>query len=72
MTSRKAYLHSEQRAIREAVLWNVDGLGEYDIRRPLTATGTNLLGLVKTCRSGRPGTSARSSGGRSRTLAPLG
>ena len=24
-----------------------DGLGEYDIRRPLTSTGTNLLGLVK-------------------------
>ena len=25
----------------------LDGLGEYDIRRPLTSTGTNLLGLVK-------------------------
>ncbi|MFC5380982.1 DinB family protein [Aquipuribacter nitratireducens] len=32
---------------REAVLWKLDGLGEYDVRRPLTATGTNLLGLVK-------------------------
>jgi Protein of unknown function (DUF664) len=28
-------------------LWKLDGLGEYDIRRPLTPTGTNLLGLVK-------------------------
>ena len=25
----------------------MDGLGEYDVRRPLTSTGTNLLGLVK-------------------------
>lgn len=31
----------------EALLWKVDGLGEYDLRRPLTPTGTNLLGLVK-------------------------
>jgi hypothetical protein len=43
----KAYLHSELRAIREAMIWKLDGLSEYDIRRPLTATGTNLLGLVK-------------------------
>jgi len=32
---------------REAVLWKLEGLSEYDVRRPLTATGTNLLGLVK-------------------------
>ncbi|ARX88341.1 putative Mini-circle uncharacterized 19.1 kDa protein [Streptomyces alboflavus] len=32
---------------REAVLWKLDGLSEYDVRRPLTPTGTNLLGLVK-------------------------
>ncbi|MDT4892546.1 MAG: hypothetical protein QOE97_1581 [Pseudonocardiales bacterium] len=32
---------------REAVVWKVDGLSEYDARRPLTPTGTNLLGLVK-------------------------
>ena len=25
----------------------IDGLGEYDVRRPLTPTGTNLLGLVQ-------------------------
>ena len=25
----------------------LDGLGEYDLRRPLTPTGTNLLGVVK-------------------------
>lgn len=32
---------------RDALLWKLDGLPEYDIRRPLTPTGTNLLGLVK-------------------------
>jgi hypothetical protein len=32
---------------REAVVWKLDGLSEYDVRRPLTRTGTNLLGLVK-------------------------
>ena len=32
---------------RDALLWKLDGLGEYDIRRPLVPTGTNLLGLVK-------------------------
>jgi hypothetical protein len=32
---------------RDAMLWKLDGLGEYDIRRPMTPTGTNLLGLVK-------------------------
>lgn len=32
---------------REALLWKLEGLPEYDARRPLTPTGTNLLGLVK-------------------------
>ena len=32
---------------RDAVLWKLEGLGEHDVRRPLTPTGTNLLGLVK-------------------------
>lgn len=31
----------------DALLWKVDGLSEYDLRRPLTPTGTNLLGLLK-------------------------
>ncbi|WP_168712588.1 DinB family protein [Streptomyces sp. A0958] len=43
----KERLHNNLRTAREAVLWKLDGLGEYDIRRPLTWTGTNLLGLVK-------------------------
>jgi Protein of unknown function (DUF664) len=32
---------------REAVVWKLEGAGEFDVRRPLTPTGTNLLGLVK-------------------------
>jgi len=32
---------------REALAWKLDGLSEYDVRRPLVRTGTNLLGLVK-------------------------
>ncbi|MBB4956833.1 DinB family protein [Micromonospora polyrhachis] len=32
---------------RDALLWKLEGLSEYDLRRPLTPTGTNLLGLVK-------------------------
>jgi hypothetical protein len=35
------------KGIRKALVWKLDGLSDYDIRRPLTATGTNLLGLVK-------------------------
>jgi hypothetical protein len=43
----KAYLHSELREIRETMVWKLDGLPDRDVRRPLTMTGTNLLGLVK-------------------------
>ncbi|WP_426503754.1 DinB family protein [Dactylosporangium sp. McL0621] len=32
---------------RDSLLWKLEGLGEYDIRRPLVPTGTSLLGLVK-------------------------
>ncbi|MHC1558333.1 DinB family protein [Actinomycetospora sp. C-140] len=45
--SAKHHLHRALRQAREALLWKLDGLGEYDARRPLTPTGTNLLGLVK-------------------------
>lgn len=32
---------------RSAVLWKLQGLSDHDVRRPLTPTGTNLLGVVK-------------------------
>ncbi|WP_428966041.1 mycothiol transferase [Micromonospora fluostatini] len=43
----KANLHRYLREAREALLGKLDGLSEYDVRRPLVPTGTNLLGLVK-------------------------
>ena len=43
----KAYLHDALRSVRAELLSELDGLSEYDVRRPLTRTGTNLLGLVK-------------------------
>lgn len=32
---------------RDALIWKLDGLSEYDVRHSLVATGTNLLGIVK-------------------------
>ncbi|MGW7681390.1 DinB family protein [Kribbella sp. NPDC054772] len=32
---------------RATMLGKLEGLSEYDVRRPMTPTGTNLLGLVK-------------------------
>ena len=43
----KEYLHNDLRMVRETMLWKLDGLSEYDARRPLTPTGTNLLGMIK-------------------------
>ncbi|MFD3455060.1 DinB family protein [Streptomyces sp. NPDC058691] len=43
----KADLRLYLQLARDALLWKLEGLSEYDIRRPLTPTGTNLLGLVK-------------------------
>ena len=43
----KESLHRYLQVAREAMLWKLDGLSEYDVRRPLVPTGTNLLGLVK-------------------------
>jgi hypothetical protein len=43
----KADLQRYLQVARDALLWKLDGLSEYDVRRPVTPTGTNLLGLVK-------------------------
>ena len=44
----KSDLHDYLRDARTSVLWKLQGLSEYDVRRPLVLTGTNLLlGLVK-------------------------
>lgn len=43
----EATLHRYLRVGREALLWKPAGLSEYDVRRPLVPTGSNLLGLLK-------------------------
>jgi hypothetical protein len=43
----KDELHRKLQASRATLLSKLENLSEYDRRRPMTATGTNLLGLVK-------------------------
>jgi hypothetical protein len=47
ISDEKADLRRYLQLARDAVVWKADGLADYDIRRGLTPTGTNLLGLVK-------------------------
>ena len=46
-SSAKGVLAEYLTTARTAMLWKLDGLSEYDIRRPMVPTGTNLLGLIK-------------------------
>jgi uncharacterized damage-inducible protein DinB len=43
----KSDLHRYLRRGREALVWKLEGLSDYEIRRPVVPSGTNLLGLVK-------------------------
>jgi len=43
----KEELQRKLQAARAALLSRLEGLDEYGLRRPMTPTGTNLLGLVK-------------------------
>lgn len=47
MTDLKERLWTYLRSAREAMIWKLDGLDEYELRRPMTPTGTNLLGVMK-------------------------
>jgi uncharacterized damage-inducible protein DinB len=44
---QKAVLQRYLQAGRDALVWKLENASEYDVRRPLVPTGTNLLGLVK-------------------------
>ena len=46
-SDQKADLRRYLQEARDALLWKLDGLSEYDVRRPMVPSGTNLLGLVK-------------------------
>ncbi|MEU8714872.1 DinB family protein [Streptomyces sp. NPDC048663] len=43
----KDILHTGLDWHRDAVLWKLEGLDDEQLRRPMTPSGTNLLGLVK-------------------------
>jgi uncharacterized damage-inducible protein DinB len=47
ITDPKEDLRRYLQSARDALVWKLEGLSEYDIRRPLVPTGTNLLGLLK-------------------------
>lgn len=47
MSVEKDLLRDTLQQHRDVMLWKLEGLSEYDLRRPITPTGTNLLGLVK-------------------------
>ncbi len=47
MTDQKSVLQQYLQIGREVLLAKLDGVGEYDARRPMVPTGTNLLGVVK-------------------------
>jgi uncharacterized damage-inducible protein DinB len=43
----KPHLKRYLQGARDALVWKLDGLSDYDVRRPMVKSGTNLLGLVK-------------------------
>jgi hypothetical protein len=45
--SEKALLHARLKLSRDALVWKLEGLDDDDVRRPMTETATNLIGLVK-------------------------
>ncbi|MEY9843003.1 DinB family protein [Streptacidiphilus sp. MAP5-3] len=45
--AEKESLHVALDRHRDAVLWKLGGLDDEQLRRPMTPSGTNLLGLVK-------------------------
>ena len=45
--AEKESLHVSLDRHRDAILWKLEGLGDAALRRPMTPSGTNLLGLVK-------------------------
>lgn len=47
MGAEKVSLHAHLKGARDALIWKVEGLSEADRRRPMTPTGTNLIGMVK-------------------------
>jgi uncharacterized damage-inducible protein DinB len=47
MTPEKTLLLGRLREVQDSLLWKVEGLDDEALRRPMTPTGTNLIGIVK-------------------------
>lgn len=45
--AEKALLRTHLRVVQDALLWKLEGLSDADLRRSMTKTGTNLIGIVK-------------------------
>jgi uncharacterized damage-inducible protein DinB len=45
--AEKESLHASLDRHRDVVVWKLDGLDDEQLRRPMTSSGTSLLGLVK-------------------------
>jgi hypothetical protein len=43
----KALLSTHLRLAQQALIWKLEGLSDADLRRPMTKTGTHLIGIVK-------------------------
>jgi len=43
----KELLRTRLRLAQQALLWKAEGLSDADLRRPMTNTGTNLIGIIK-------------------------
>lgn len=47
MTPEKTRLLKELSDVQTSLLWKVEGLSDDELRRPMTVSGTNLIGIVK-------------------------
>lgn len=47
MDSEKAQLLKHLDEVQRSLLWKVEGLSDAELRRPMTSTGTNLIGIIK-------------------------
>ncbi|MFF7747949.1 DinB family protein [Streptomyces sp. NPDC007971] len=64
----KDILRSSLDRHRDAVIWKLEGLDDEQLRRPMTPTGTTLLGLVKHLASVEYGWFVETFGGEGETL----
>ncbi|MFE0512505.1 DinB family protein [Streptomyces sp. NPDC058964] len=64
----KETLHASLQRHRDAILWKLEGLDDEQLRRPMTPSGTNLLGLVKHLASVEQGWFTETFGGETEPL----